>query len=116
MELKIEGVKKKYLHGPWALKGVDLEIGKEVFGLLGPNGAGKTTLIRIVVTLLEPTEGSVYFNGMDVLKEKEKIREILGYLPQEYGLYPSLTAEEFMDYIACSFLKLIFQYFKTKGS
>jgi ABC-type multidrug transport system ATPase subunit len=101
MTFTIENLKKKYRKGPWALKGINLQIDKGVFGLLGPNGAGKTTMMRIVATLLEPTEGKVHFDGIDVLKERDKLRKVLGYLPQEYGLYPSLTALEFLDYIAC---------------
>jgi len=100
MILTIENLKKKYRKGLWALKGIDLQIDKGVFGLLGPNGAGKTTMMRIVATLLEPTEGKIHFDGIDVLKERDKVRKILGYLPQEYGLYSSLTAPEFLDYIA----------------
>lgn len=99
--LDIRHLKKTYKGGIQALKGIHLSIGKGIFGLLGPNGAGKTTLMRILATLLEPTEGECFFNGVDIIKEKEQVRRWLGYLPQEFGLYPSLTAAELLDYLAC---------------
>lgn len=83
-----------------ALKGVDLTIEKEVFGLLGPNGAGKTTFLRILATLLPPTSGKATVFGYDVMRERIAIRRILGYLPQEFGAYPSLTGQEYLEYIA----------------
>jgi len=82
-----------------ALKGIDLTIQEGVFGLLGPNGSGKTTLMSIIATLLEPTDGTVTINGFDVSRYKPEIRRILGYLPQEIGFYPSLTAYELLDYM-----------------
>jgi ABC-2 type transport system ATP-binding protein len=70
------------------------------FSLLGPNGAGKTTLMKVVATLLEPDSGSVEMNGVDFLTRADKAREMLGYLPQEFGLYPTLTCEQMLDYLA----------------
>lgn len=83
-----------------ALRRIDLDIGTEVFGLLGPNGAGKTTFIRIIATLLPPTSGRATVFGHDVVHDKIPIRKMLGYLPQEYGAYPSLTGREYLEYIA----------------
>ena len=79
---------------------VSMDIPKGVFGLLGPNGAGKTTLMNTIATLQIPDEGSIGFNGLDVLKEKEQLRKILGYLPQEFGVYPSVSAEDLLDHLA----------------
>ena len=83
-----------------ALKGVSLEVHAGMFGLLGPNGAGKTTLMKIVATLLEPDSGTAHMNGVDLIARKDKTRQMLGYLPQEFGLYPTLTAEQTLDYFA----------------
>ncbi|MGH8103338.1 MAG: ABC transporter ATP-binding protein, partial [bacterium] len=83
-----------------ALDGVSLEVEGGMFGLLGPNGAGKTTLMRICATLLEPTAGEVTFEGINVVREPEAIRGMLGYLPQEFGVYPGWTLYEFLDYLA----------------
>lgn len=100
MEVTINNLTKVYEGRIVALKGVSLRIGTGVFGLLGPNGSGKTTLMRILATLLEPTSGSVLVNGFDVRRDKAQIRGILGYMPQDFGLYPSLTAYEVLDYMA----------------
>lgn len=83
-----------------ALNNVSLSIGKGMFGLLGPNGAGKSTMMRILATLQMPTDGSVTVYGSDLFKKRKNIRNILGYLPQEFGVYSNLSAEEFLDYIA----------------
>lgn len=85
-----------------ALIGVDLEIGPGMFGLVGPNGAGKTTLMRILAGLLHPSSGCVHVLGHDVTTSRGKlaVKSVLGYLPQEFGLYPDLTAREFLDYVA----------------
>lgn len=91
---------KDYGRDTRALRRVNLVVGGGMFGLLGPNGAGKTTLMRILATLLKPTSGTAMVDGLDVQRDKRAIRERLGYLPQEYGLYPNLTAYEFMDYMA----------------
>ena len=96
----IRDLKKTYPCGIQALKGISLEIGPGMFGLLGPNGAGKTTLMKIVATLLEPDSGSVEMNGIDLIARKDQARRMLGYLPQEFGLYPTLTAEQMLDYFA----------------
>lgn len=71
-----------------------------MFGLLGPNGAGKTTLMKIVATLLKPDSGTVEMNGIDLISDKHGARTMLGYLPQEFGLYPTLTADQMLDYLA----------------
>ena len=91
---------KTYPSGIQALKGINLEIGPGMFGLLGPNGAGKTTLMKIIATLLEPDSGTVEMNGVDLIARKDLTRRMLGYLPQEFGLYPTLTAEQMLDYFA----------------
>lgn len=100
MELKIKNLSKTYPNGIKALKKVDLEIPKGMFGLLGPNGAGKSTLMRTIATLQEADEGSIHLNGIDVLKDKKTVRQMLGYLPQDFGLYPEETAEHLLDHIA----------------
>jgi len=96
----IRDLKKTYPSGIQALKGINLEIGPGMFGLLGPNGAGKTTLMKIIATLLEPDSGTVEMNGVDLIARKDQARRMLGYLPQEFGLYPTLTAEQMLDYFA----------------
>jgi len=98
--LKITGLTKTYTSGIQALSGVDLEILPGVFGLLGPNGAGKTTLMKILATLLEPDSGAAEMNGIDLINDKHGTRRILGYLPQEFGFYPTFTAEQMLDYFA----------------
>ena len=98
--LKITGLTKTYAGGVQALNGVDLEILPGVFGLLGPNGAGKTTLMKILATLLEPDSGAAEMNGIDLINDKHGTRRILGYLPQEFGFYPTFTAEQMLDYFA----------------
>jgi ABC-2 type transport system ATP-binding protein len=100
MELVIEGLRKTYANGVQALKGVSLTIPRGMFGLLGPNGAGKSTLMRILATLQEPDAGSVMLGALDVLTAKDKVRRILGYLPQEFGLYPKVTALDLLDHFA----------------
>jgi ABC-2 type transport system ATP-binding protein len=96
--VRVSAVEKTYPGGISALRGVDLEIGLGLFGLLGPNGAGKTTLLRIMATLLKPTSGTVTVGEWDSVKDRERIRARLGYLPQEFGLYPRLTAAEHVRY------------------
>jgi ABC-2 type transport system ATP-binding protein len=100
VEVTIDHLTKVYEGRITALNDVSLRIGTGVFGLLGPNGSGKTTLMRIIATLLEPTAGSVRVNGFDVRRQKAQVRRILGYMPQDFGLYPSLTAYEVLDYMA----------------
>jgi ABC-type multidrug transport system ATPase subunit len=98
--LEIKGLKKTYASGVQALKGIDLKVSAGVFGLLGPNGAGKTTLMKILATLLEPDSGEVAVGGVDFIGRKMAARRMLGYLPQEFGLYPTLTAEQTLAYFA----------------
>ncbi len=100
MRVEIRGLHKVYPGGVHALQGIDLTIPPGIFGLLGPNGSGKTTLMRILATLLEPTSGEVLVGGHDVRTEKAQVRELLGYLPEDFGFYPSLSAYEMLDYLA----------------
>ena len=100
MKLEIKNLSKTYSNGVHALKGINLEIGKGMFGLLGPNGAGKSSLMRTIATLQEPDSGSITFGDLDVLKQKEEVRKILGYLPQEFGVYPKISAEVLLDHLA----------------
>jgi ABC-2 type transport system ATP-binding protein len=98
--LVIKNLTKTYSSGVQALKGVSLELSPGVFGLLGPNGSGKTTLMKIVATLLDPDSGTIEMNGADLLTQKNHARRMLGYLPQDFGLYPTLTAWQMLDYFA----------------
>src|SRR5579863_3571319 len=100
MELRIEHLSKRYRSGVQALQDVSLTIGAGMFGLLGPNGAGKSTLMRILATLQEADSGSARLDDIDVLQNKDEIRRILGYLPQEFGLYPKVTALDMLDHFA----------------
>jgi ABC-2 type transport system ATP-binding protein len=101
MQISISQLSKRYNSGKLALKDIDLDIPKGLFGLLGPNGAGKTTLMRILVTLLKPTSGQVMVNGLDIRKNRKQIRRQIGYLPQDFSVFARLTVWEFMDYSAC---------------
>ena len=98
--LKINQLTKTYSGHVQALRGISLEVPAGIFGLLGPNGAGKTTLMKIVATLLEPDSGTIEMNGVDLITHKDQARKMLGYLPQEFGFYPSLTAEQTLNYFA----------------
>jgi len=98
--LQIRGLSHTYPGGVRALHDIDLDVPRGIYGLLGPNGAGKTTLMRIIATLQRPSSGSVSFEGMDILAEPHRLRRVLGYLPQEFGVYPRLTAEELLDHLA----------------
>jgi ABC-type multidrug transport system ATPase subunit len=98
--LTINNLAKTYPSGVQALRGVSLDLDPGVFGLLGPNGSGKTTLMKIVATLLEPDSGTIRMNDTDLLANKTLTRERLGYLPQDFGLYPTLTAWQMLDYLA----------------
>jgi ABC-2 type transport system ATP-binding protein len=95
MELIIDEVGKRYRRDFWSLRRFSLQIDSGVLGLLGPNGAGKSTLMRILATLTDATEGSVTWNGVDITREPSEIRQVLGYLPQDFGVYPNLNAVEF---------------------
>ena len=100
VELHIRGVSKTYSNGVQALKDVTLTIPAGMYGLLGPNGAGKSTLMRMIATLQEPDEGSIRLGDIDVLRQKDDVRQTLGYLPQEFGVYPSVSAESLLDHFA----------------
>lgn len=100
MEIRIEGLSKIYKNGTKALDQVDVVINDGMFGLLGPNGAGKSTLIRILVTLMKPSAGKVTVNGMDLQKDRKQIRQLLGYLPQDFSTFPKVHTWEFLDYAA----------------
>ena len=100
MELVISNLSKTYPNGTRALKNVSLTIPKGMFGLLGPNGAGKSSLMRTIATLQEADSGSIMLGDLDVLRQKEEVRRILGYLPQEFGVYPKVSAEEMLDHFA----------------
>jgi ABC-type multidrug transport system ATPase subunit len=100
MELRIRNLSKTYANGVVALDKVTLAIPPGMFGLLGPNGAGKSTLMRILATLQECDSGSVFLDDIDVLDEKDEVRRLLGYLPQDFGVYPKVTAYELLDHFA----------------
>src|SRR5215211_4831795 len=100
MELRIERLTKTYPNGVRALHDVTLTIPRGMFGLLGPNGAGKSSLMRTIATLQEPDTGSIMLGDIDVLREKDRVRRTLGYLPQEFGVYPSVSAERLLDHFA----------------
>jgi ABC-type multidrug transport system ATPase subunit len=100
MHLSIRAVSKTYPNGVHALKDVTLTIPKGMYGLLGPNGAGKSTLMRILATLQEPDAGSIQLGEIDLLNQKDEVRQTLGYLPQEFGLYPKVTAEDLLEHFA----------------
>jgi ABC-type multidrug transport system ATPase subunit len=100
LELVIQNLSKTYSGGVRALRDVSLRIPTGMFGLLGPNGAGKSTLMRTIATLQEPDSGSITLDGIDVLRQKDDVRKLLGYLPQEFGVYPRVSAEEMLNHIA----------------
>jgi ABC-type multidrug transport system ATPase subunit len=100
MELKIDNISKTYPNGVKALVNVSLTIPTGMYGLLGPNGAGKSTLMRTIATLQEPNSGSITLGEIDVLKDKDKVRQMLGYLPQEFGVYPKTSAVDLLNYLA----------------
>lgn len=100
MELIIKNLTKTYKNGVKAVDNLNLEIGTGMFGLLGPNGAGKSTLMRTIATLQTPDAGSIHFNGLDILNNKIEFRKTLGYLPQEFGVYPKMSAHDLLHYFA----------------
>jgi ABC-type multidrug transport system ATPase subunit len=100
LKLSIQGVSKCYRGNVWALRGFSLELGPGVLGLLGPNGAGKTTLMSILSTITRASEGAVLWNGVDIAADPDNLRAVLGYLPQDFGVYPNLNAVEFLEYLA----------------
>jgi ABC-2 type transport system ATP-binding protein len=100
LQLEIENVSKRYKTGNWALLNFSLQLGPGVLGLLGPNGAGKTTLMSILATITRATQGRVVWNSADVAANPDALRAALGYLPQDFGVYPNLNAVEFLEYLA----------------
>jgi ABC-type multidrug transport system ATPase subunit len=100
MELLIDGVSKRYKGGVWGLREFSLALQPGVLALLGPNGAGKSTLMRILATITKPTEGHVRWDGTDLVRSPNAVRAVLGYLPQDFGVYPNLNPVEFLEYVA----------------
>jgi ABC-type multidrug transport system ATPase subunit len=98
--LKINNVSKTYANGVKALQNITLEIPTGMFGLLGPNGAGKSTLMRTIATLQEADQGSITLGDLDVLEQKHEVRKLLGYLPQQFGVYPKISAEQLLNHLA----------------
>ena len=97
MRLSIQNLSKTYPNGVKALDNIDLTIGQGMFGLLGPNGAGKSSLMRTIATLQEPDSGSIQFNEINVLAQPKELRKTLGYLPQEFGVYPNISALDLLN-------------------
>lgn len=100
MKLTIEHLSKQYRRNLWGLRDFSIELGPGVIGLLGPNGAGKSTLMRMLATITQPTEGTIHWNGIDIVKAPDTLRAVLGYLPQDFGVYPNLSGLEFLEYMA----------------
>jgi ABC-2 type transport system ATP-binding protein len=100
LQLIIDNISKRYGSNTWALRNFSVQLGAGVLGLLGPNGAGKTTLMSILATITRATEGKVTWNGTDLAKHPDDLRHVLGYLPQDFGVYPNLSAVEFLRYLA----------------
>jgi len=98
--LSKSNIGKQYQENVWGLRHVDLQVQPGILGLLGPNGAGKSTLMRLLATISEPSEGTITWNGVGIRENPEEIRRILGYLPQDFGVYPNLSAHEFLNYMA----------------
>lgn len=102
MNLVITNVSKRYRGNIWGLREFSLSLGPGVVGLLGPNGAGKSTLMRILATIARPTSGTVTWDGADIARSPDRLRAVLGYLPQDFGVYPNLTPLEFLEYLAAA--------------
>jgi len=100
MQLQVENLSKNYRGSVQALRGVQLTLAPGILGLLGPNGAGKSTLMRILATITQPSSGRVLWNGTDIAGNPDVLRNVLGYLPQDFGVYPNLSAVEFLEYLA----------------
>ncbi|MCG2784501.1 MAG: ABC transporter ATP-binding protein [Anaerolineae bacterium] len=100
MNLTISHLSKQYRRDFWGLRDFDLELKPGVIGLLGPNGAGKSTLMRMLATITQPSAGTIHWNGVDIVKTPDVLRAVLGYLPQDFGVYPNLTGLEFLEYMA----------------
>ena len=100
MKLTLSNLSKTYKNGVKALDDVSIEIESGMFGLLGPNGAGKSTLMRTIATLQAPDTGSAFLDDINILEDKQSLRKVLGYLPQEFGVYPKMSAEDLLHYFA----------------
>src|SRR5215207_10636556 len=100
MQLTVNNLGKQYKSDFWGLKNFSLEIKPGILGLLGPNGAGKSTFMRMLATITKPTQGTILWNGADIVKSPDILRLLLGYLPQDFGVYPNLNAVEFLEYMA----------------
>lgn len=100
MKLRTEELGKQYSEETWGIRDISLELNEGIHGLLGPNGAGKSTLMNILTTVMKPTTGTAYWENKDIIESPGAIRSILGYLPQDFGVYPDLTLEEFLEYMA----------------
>ncbi|AFZ74117.1 ABC transporter ATP-binding protein [Natronobacterium gregoryi] len=100
MVLQLESIGKQYGDNAWGVRDVTIELDPGIHGLLGPNGSGKSTLMRIITTVMDPSTGTAYWNGTDITESPSAVRDVLGYLPQDFGVYPNLTAREFLEYMA----------------
>lgn len=100
MQLTVTDLGKEYKRGFWGLKNFSLEIKPGILGLLGPNGAGKSTFMRMLATITKPTDGTITYNNVNVVAQPDALRDVLGYLPQDFGVYPNLNAVEFLEYMA----------------
>lgn len=100
MKLTITNLGKQYRADLWGLRNFSLEIKPGILGLLGPNGAGKSTFMRMLATITKPTDGAIRWNEVDIVKSPDTLRSVLGYLPQDFGVYPNLNALEFLEYMA----------------
>jgi len=100
MQLTVNNLGKQYKRDFWGLRDFSLDIKPGILGLLGPNGAGKSTFMRMLATITKPTNGTITWNGADVVKSPDVLRDVLGYLPQDFGVYPNLNAVEFLEYMA----------------
>src|SRR5512145_368542 len=100
MKLTVTNLGKQYRRDFWGLKDFSLEVGPGILGLLGPNGAGKSTFMRMLATITKPTDGKILWNDTDVVRSPDTLRAVLGYLPQDFGVYPNLSGLEFLEYMA----------------
>jgi ABC-2 type transport system ATP-binding protein len=100
MKITTTNLGKQYRRDLWGLKDFSLEVGPGILGLLGPNGAGKSTFMRMLATITKPTEGNIFWNDVDIVQSPDTMRAVLGYLPQDFGVYPNLNAIEFLEYMA----------------